>query len=61
MAYPHFNRFFSKSLAKSKFGQITKFSTFHARYELQSAVIARARKKIKLKKKAIKKNHLISF
>ena len=27
-----------------------KFSTFHARYELQSAVIARARKKIKLKK-----------
>ena len=32
-----------------------KFSTFHARYELQSAVIARARKKIKLKKSAIKK------
>ena len=27
-----------------------KFSTFHARYELKSAVIARARKKIKLKK-----------
>ena len=35
-----------------------KFSTFHARYELQSAVIARARKKIKLKKSAIKKKTL---